>query len=92
MPLTITHPARGLADGLGDLLGDGDFIGGEIDVEGDQRLACADHRCPGGAQLRGSEIRRAGRIGLDLGFQSFILPLADVLQVLPIRSGGSFFI
>ncbi len=75
MAFDKTHPARGMADGFGDLLGDGHFIGGEIDIEGDQRLARADHRCAGGAQLRGSKIGCAGRVGVDLGLKPSYCPL-----------------
>ena len=46
----------------GDLLGDLNIVGGEINIERYQRIARADDRCSRLGQLAGTKIRHAIRI------------------------------
>ena len=41
--LAVPHPACGVADGLGDFLGDVHIVGGQIGIKCDQRIACTDN-------------------------------------------------
>ena len=66
--------------------------GGQVDVEGDQRLARPDHGRAGWADSFRAEIRVALGVDTHFFFQRFILAAADVLQVLALRAGGGLFI
>src|SRR5689334_8952763 len=82
----ITKSARRLADRLSDLLGDIHVAGGEIGIECDERIARANHCGSSSSQFGWTKIRRTLRIRSDLGFESFILPLADVFEIGSLRT------
>ena len=79
--LDVTQTAGGMANGFGNFLGDADIIGGEINVEGDQRIARTDDSGSGCAKLRGSKIGGAVRIGFNFSFETFVLSLADIFEI-----------
>ena len=63
-----------------------------VDIEGNQRRASADYGSAGTAEFRGAKIRRPFGIHSNFSFQSLILTLADIFQVLSFWYGSSFFI
>ena len=62
------------------------ITGGEINIECNKRLPCADNGCPRLGQLAGTIIRFAFGVGFDLGFKRFVLTFADVFEI---RSFGT---
>ena len=67
-------------------------LGGEIDIEGDERIARADDRCARRAKFCGTVIGLAFGIGFDLGFEPLVLTFADVFEVGPFGTRGRRFI
>ncbi len=81
-----------MAHSFGDRLGRSHVGSVQIDIEGDQRRACADHRGPGRPQVRRAEIRRPVGVGGDLGLQPFILAAPHIGQVASFGTRCSLFV
>src|SRR5258706_6551643 len=77
----VTHTAGRMPSGLGDLLGNIDISGGEIHIECYKRIARANNGCTRFGKFGWTVIRLAFGVGLDLGFDAFVLSPADVFKV-----------
>ena len=81
-----------MAHGLGNFLSDFHIVAGQVDVEGHQRLAGADDRRASRADTIGAKIGVTRRVAPHLHLERFVLPTADVFQVLAFGAGGGLFI
>ena len=70
----VAHSARRLANGPGDLLGDLHVGRGKVYIEGNERVASADHGCTRGPEPRRPIVGLSGLIGQDLVAQTLELP------------------
>src|SRR5262249_35085421 len=80
--LDETDTAVRAADGLGNLAGDADIAGVEVNVVGDQELSCAHDDGAGGRVANGvADVGAAGFDYAHLGYERFELAAADVLEI-----------
>src|SRR5688572_1535097 len=86
--LDVTQPARRMSDGSGDFLGDIHVFRGEIDVERDQGITRSNDCRSRRTDFSRTVVWMAIGIGCNLGFQSLVLTLADVLEIDAFRAGG----
>ena len=77
----ISQSARRLTNGFRDFLGDVNFGCRQINIEGDQRTACADHGRTRSSKFRGAIIRFTIRIGFNLRFESLVLSSANIFEI-----------
>ena len=88
----MRKPAAGFPDAPGNPARKIQVRAVQVDIEGDQELACADCCCPcAGMQLRLAKVRRS--LGeSDLLLKRLELPPPDDLQPPALRAKGSFFV
>ncbi|OQB84491.1 MAG: hypothetical protein BWX85_00971 [Chloroflexi bacterium ADurb.Bin120] len=81
-----------MPDGPGDFVSNGNIVGGQVNVEGDQRMPGSDHCRAGARQPGGSKIGIASGNNAKLLFECFILSSANILKIDPLGLSGSLLI